>query len=122
MILEMNGKEYELNFGFDFLDYINEKNALTMTVSGQEMSTGAGGAVMTGMMISSKQPSTLRQLIIGGTINARKQPTDRDIKKYIDELVQDEEEYELVFDSIVEEIKKEPSTSREMALTESQND
>lgn len=113
----MNGKDYELAFGFDFLDYLNKNNSLTMDVNGQSMSSGLGGATMLASTLGSRMPSTLMSAIKAGTAHLSQKPSNKDIESYINGIADDDEAYELVFLEIEEELKKQPATRREMGLS-----
>lgn len=117
MIINMNGKDYELAFGFDFLDYLNKNNSLTMDVNGQSMSSGLGGATMLASTLGSRMPSTLMTTIKAGTAHLSQKPSNKDIESYINGIADDDEAYELVFLEIEEELKKQPATRREMGLS-----
>ena len=117
MNLEMNGKNYELAFGFDFLDYLNKHNSLTMDVNGQTLNSGLGGATMLASTLGSQMPSTLMTAIKAGTAHLSQKPSNKDIEAYVNEISDDDEAYELVFMEIEEAIKKQPATRREMGLS-----
>ncbi len=117
MIINMNGKDYELAFGFDFLDYLNKNNSLTMDVNGQSMNSGLGGATMLASTLGSRMPSTLMTTIKAGTTHLAQKPSNKDIESYINGISDDDEAYELVFLEIEEELKKQPATRREMGLS-----
>ena len=117
MIININGKDYELAFGFDFLDYLNQHNSLTMEVKGQTLSSGLGGATMLASTLGSRMPSTLMTAIKAGTAHLSQKPSNKDIESYINGIADDDEAYELVFLEIEEELKKQPATRREMGLS-----
>lgn len=127
MILTINGRDFNLAFGMDFLDYLNKANSISMEVEGQQMSTGIGGAGLVGNTLESRLPSTLRLLIKAGTSHLKFKPSNEDISEYINSLIVVEEdengemtynkdEYNLVFDEIKSELKKQPATLIEMGL------
>lgn len=127
MILTINGREFNLAFGMDFLDYLNKANSISMEVEGQQMSTGIGGAGLVGNTLESRLPSTLRLLIKAGTSHLKFKPSNDDISEYINGLISVEEneggeltynkdEYNAIFDEIQAELKKQPATLIEMGL------
>lgn len=117
MILEINGKNYELKFGFDFLEYLNKNNSLTMEMNGQVMNSGMGGATLLASTLQTRMPSTLFKTIKAATSHLSQKPSDADIERYINTLAEDDEEYNLVFEEIEEGLKKQPATRREMGLS-----
>lgn len=127
MILTINGRDFNLAFGMDFLDYLNKASSISMEVEGQQMSTGIGGAGLVGNTLESRLPSTLRLLIKAGTSHLKFKPSNEDISEYINSLIVVEEdengemtynkdEYNLVFDEIKSELKKQPAALIEMGL------
>lgn len=108
MILEINGKNYELKFGFDFLEYLNKHNSLTMEMNGQVMNSGMGGATLLASTLQTKMPSTLFKTIKAATSHLPQKPSDADIEAYINKLAEDDDEYNLVFEEIEEGLKSNP--------------
>lgn len=113
MEIKINDKNYPLKFGFDFIDYVNEKNGM----QAEGVKTNIGGAAMLNAGLQSRTPSSLRLLIKGGTCTLSWKPSNEDIEAYINDIADDDEAYEKLFDDIETELGKQPATRREMGIT-----
>ena len=51
------------------------------------------------------------------TATLPQKPTNKAIEEYIDELSEDDDAYNAVFDSVEEELGKRPAVRREMGIT-----
>lgn len=117
MILNLGGKEYELKFGFDFLEYLNATNSFEMEFGEQSLSSGIGGSALLTMGLAQKQPTALYKTIKAGTAHLSQKPSNKDIEAYINEVADwEDDEYNLIFDEIEQELKKQPATRREMGI------
>lgn len=119
MLLKINGKEYELRFGFDFIGYINKMSSLEMEAEeGINLKlSGITGMKLLTVGISQKMPSTLRLLIKGATITEKSIPSNIELENFIDELLEDENTYNEVYDEIVKEMGKRSIVLKEMGIT-----
>lgn len=113
MEIEINGKNYPLTFGFDFIDYVNKENGM----AADGIKTNIGGAAMLKASMAGRLPSSLRLLIKGGTCNLKQKPSNKDIDAFIDEIAEDDDAYDALFDEIQEELGKRPAIRREMGIT-----
>ena len=113
MEIEINGKNYPLTFGFDFIDYVNRENGM----EADGVKTNIGGAAMLNAGLQGRMPSSLRLLIKGATVTLPQKPSNKAIEQYIDELADDDDAYNAVFDSVEEELGKRPAIRREMGIT-----
>lgn len=115
MELTINERTYQLYFGTDFVDYINNQNGMMM----EGVKTNVGGMLMLNAGMSMKSPSTLRLIIKAGTVTLQSKPSNKDLDDFINDLLdrEDDAEFESLFDDIEEEIKKHPVNRREMGIT-----
>lgn len=115
MELTINGKEYRLYFGTDFVDYINKANGMEL----EGVKTNVGGMLMLNAGLSMKAPSTLELVIKAATNTLPSKPSNKDLDDYINELLDqdDDTEYETLFTEIETEIKKRPANRREMGIS-----
>ena len=113
MEITINDKTYPLTFGFDFIDYVNRENGM----EADGMKTNIGGAAMLNASMAGRLPSSLRLLIKGGTCNLKQKPSNKDIDAFIDEIAEDDEAYDALFDEIQDELGKRPAIRREMGIT-----
>ena len=127
MKITINTREYTLAFGFDFLDYLNKNNSMTVEVDGKNVSTGLGGAGLLGNTLANKLPSTLKLIIKAATAHSDFKPSNKDLDEFVNSLIKvetdddgnvtyDESEYNNVFDALLEELKKQPLVLKEMGL------
>ena len=107
MNLTINGKEYALHFGMDFIAEVEKIEGMKMEAEGVSLNMGTGGMAMLNNKLASYHPSGLRTVIKAGTTTERQKPSNDDINTFIEELA-DSEKYEQTFDEIVEELGKKP--------------
>jgi len=112
MTIEINGKEYELYFGLDFIDGLNqlygfESNGVKMQLGGLKMLEAA---------MSMKDIVAIRKIIKAATETLKSKPSNRDIDKYIETRVI-EEGLDKIYAEFETEIKKQPFLN---ALTKNQ--
>lgn len=112
MILNINGKDYQLDFGFDFIDYVNQQDGLAI----QGINLGVAGMRMLPLGLDGKSPSTLRTIIKAGTITRPQKPSNEEVKAYIENLL-NEEKFDDVFNEVLEEMGKHILVLREMGIT-----
>lgn len=118
MVIEIGGKEVELNFGYGFLMFVNEHY-------GQKDQNGVrhdfGGMITLYQGIATQDPITLYKIIRAGTSRPNKKVhlSESAIFGFIDELFE-KEKYEEFYTELWEEIKKKPHLRKGMAegLTE----
>ncbi|WP_243343553.1 tail assembly chaperone [Anaerococcus sp. AGMB09787] len=113
MNIKINNKEYDLYFGFDFIDYINNNSSLSV----QGMQIGLGGVQMLSLGITNKTPSTMRLIIKGATNTLNSKPSNADIEEYISDLIV-ANKYDEVFDSLVQELGEHALVLREMGVSQ----
>lgn len=115
MQLEINGKEYPLHFGMDFIDEVEKVEGMKMEAEGMEMNIGTGGMSKLNNKLASYHPSGLRTVIKAGTITERQKPSNAEINQYIEYLAETDD-YEDLFDEIVEELGKKPLVLKALNL------
>lgn len=102
MVLEINEDVYEVKFGMGFIRELDKKY-FTQAQSGTKF--GMGMEVRIPMLLT-KDVVTLAEFLVMGTCTEKKRPTQGQIDRYIDEV----EDIELLFDEVVEELKKQNAT------------
>lgn len=105
MNIKIDDVEYELHFGWDFIEYLNDKNGVV--VEGLKMDTG-GLTKLTGQL-DLGDPIALRLAIQAGTNTLRSKPSKRGIEKYIEGLIESGE-YESFLQELQEKLEKNPLT------------
>ena len=115
MVITIANKDYELRFGFDYIEYINKVNS--MEAQGINLSIGGMKFLMVG--IQDKTPSSLRRIIRGATITERSQPSNANLDSFIEELIESGE-YDDFYDSVILEMGKHSLVLKEMGITKEQ--
>lgn len=95
MNIEINGKDYTLQFGLRFLDVVDKERGVSANVEGATINTGAGGMDMLNQGLNVYSPSHLATVIRAGTAHLRQRPTDVEVENYIQELVEGGDEGEV---------------------------
>lgn len=103
MILEINGKEYELYFGMDFIREIDKMYPLNSF--GMDMKVG--GLPFLNTALAMRNPVALVNVIKAGTSTLPQKPSTEDVEIYVTERII-QEGPEKVFKEFDEEIKKQP--------------
>ena len=100
MVITINGKDYQLYFGLDFISYMDKKYHIVE--NGFHLGQGLTYAVA---QMELANPLILVDLIIAGTITGAK-PKPEDIKKYIET----EADIEVLMNDFLSALATAPST------------
>lgn len=98
MMIEIENKEYELHFGWDFIEVLNKLNGVV--VQGLEMNTG-GLTKLVGQL-DLGDPIAVRLAIQAGTNTYASKPSKRGIEKFIETLIENDE-----YDNFLEQLQAE---------------
>lgn len=79
MTITINGKEYPIYIGLDFLDYLD--SIYFIEEKGVKFGQGLSMAVV---HLTTENPVVLYHLIKAGTITEKSKPSNGDIKKYLE--------------------------------------
>lgn len=101
MNLNINGKDYELHFGLDFIAFLNKSHVAIE--NGYEFGRGIYNAVA---QIDNGDPTILLDLIQAATATESTPPTVAEIKKYLDKV----EDIEGLMQSFLSQFEKAPMT------------
>lgn len=115
MIININEKDYELYFGFDFIDYVNQVNSMET----QQINLKLAGMKLLAGGIAEKTPSSLRTILKGAMITLKQKPKNQDLDKFIEDLL-NEDKYDSFYDEIVMELGKHLVVLKEMGITKEQ--
>lgn len=102
--VNIDGKDYELHFGWGFLEYVN--NVYGVEQKGQKSQFGGMYILYTGSTL--QDPHTLVHIIKAGTITERQKPSNKGITEFIEGLLEEEGAYEELYSQIWNEIEKKP--------------
>lgn len=115
MTIEINGKEYELHFGLDFIDALNhlygfETNGIKMDLGGLNMLQSA---------MALQDVVALRNIIKAGVSTLKSKPSNKDIDEYImNRVIADG--LEQIYKEFNDELKKQQFLNALMKQTENQ--
>lgn len=102
--VNIDGKEFELHFGWGFLEYVNRE----FGVSQGEVKTQFGGLYNIYTGSSMQDPFTLVHIIKAGTVTEKQKPSNKGIMDFIEGLAEEEKAYEEFYIEIWDEIAKKP--------------
>lgn len=104
VLVNIDNKDYELHFGWGFLEYANE--VFGAEAQGQKTNIGGMFNLYTGATI--QDPATLVHIIKAGTVTERQKPSNKGITEFIEGLLEEDGAYEDLYTEIWEEIAKKP--------------
>lgn len=111
MVITISGNDYGVKFGVAFVRQLDEKY-FVKSQSGVKFGTGLETKVP---MLLTGDAITLSEFLYLGTCTEAKRPTQKEVDNYVDEA----EDIEGLFDTVVDELKKHNATRLKMQeLTE----
>lgn len=105
MMVEIENKEYELHFGWDFIEVLNELNGVVV----QGMAMNTGGLTKLVGQLDLGDPIAVRLAIQAGTSTYASKPSKKGIEKYIEGLIE-ADEYDSFLELLQKEFEKNPLT------------
>ena len=102
MVIEINGKEYELKFGMKFLSELNKQT--TKNQVGMDIRIGVENALLA---LASGDMLVLPELIKASTATESNRPTNAQIEKYLETVDLDE-----LAENFLEELKTQSATKK----------
>lgn len=115
MILTINNKNYELQFGLGFLAEMNKRKSAQF----EGMATGYGAMSILQMGMMMGDPLALLDLIKVATAHCSQKPSNVELEQYLTELAINNQ-IQAVFESIFNEIKKSPILAYAMKATQTE--
>lgn len=106
MLVTINGTEYTVKFGIAFIRQLDEKY-FVKNQSGVKFGTGLETKVP---MLLTGDAVTLSEFVYMGTCTDEKRPSQKEVDNYVDEA----EDIEELFDTVVDELKKHNATRLKM--------
>lgn len=103
MIVNIEGRDYNLIFGWDFLEEINKRIGINQGALQLEQ----GGVIRLESAFMTKDPVTLIHIIQSATETERQKPSKKGIQKLIEGLLI-EGTYSEFYEELEEDIKKQP--------------
>lgn len=104
MVLKINGKEYEIRFGFAGIDYLDR--VYYVESHGVKLGQGLG---MLYTYLEMQHPMSLLHAIKAGTITEKQAPSVKEIEEFVEEIAETEG-LEKLFKDLGNELKKQPLT------------
>ena len=111
MILTINGKNYELTFGFGFLAEMNKRKPAEF----EGMKTGYGAMALFSIGQFFGDPLAFFDLIKAATAESPQKPSNEELEAYIEQLIK-EGRFDSVFNSIMTDVKKSPILAYAMKI------
>lgn len=101
MIITINEKEYELHFGWDFIEEINKLNGVEV----QGMAMNTGGVTMLDAQLEMNDPVAVKKAVKAGLSTAKSKPSIQEIEDYVVDMIERDE-----YDDFLNNLKKKLST------------
>ena len=101
MIIKINGRDYELHFGWEFLKYVNKVNGLQV----EGVNVGVGGMTKLEFGANLLDPETLYIALKAGLASEKHQPSNSELERFIEEKIEDGT-YEEFYTDLWKEVKK----------------
>lgn len=111
MILNINGKNYELTFGLGFLAEMNKRRSAEF----EGMKTGYGAMALFNIGQFLGDPQAFYDLIKAGTAQAPQKPSNEDLEIFLVQHIQDGS-IDKLFNDIMTEVKKSPILAYAMKI------
>lgn len=109
MEIKIANKNYQLYFGWDFLEKINQEFGIKVDVDGQEINTRTGGLAFLNVGLEAYDPIAVQKAIQAATNTAPSKPSIVNIRKFIeDKIIKDLDGYKELTNELASEIKKDP--------------
>lgn len=111
MVITIKDKEYDLHFGFKFIEQANAERGLVVGAGDEgsmSINTQTQGVQMLTTGLDSYDPVAVRDVIRFGTNTERSKPKVADIEKFVEDLATEGDPYFEFVDELSEEIKKQP--------------
>ena len=112
MNLKINGKDYEILFGFKAIDYLDR--VYFIETNGLKLGQGIGFAYN---YLLNQQPLALFHAIRAGTITEKQQPSDAEIEAFAMEAGE-KDNLEKLYKELANELKKQPLTKATVKTSE----
>lgn len=112
MQITINGKDYDLYFGFDFIDYVNNSKGLMA----QGIALGVAGMKILTTGLDSKAPSALVTVLKGAINTLKSKPSNEDVEKFIEEMLVNGT-YDDFFDDVLVEMGKHLLILKEIGIS-----
>ena len=110
MVININGKEYEIRFGIGFVRSLDKKY-FTKGVAGTEFGVGLETRIP---MLLAGDAVVLSELLYEGTCHLKSRPSTKDVDEYIDSV----DDIDAFFDDVLEELKKQNATRKKVTAIE----
>lgn len=116
MNVNISGKDYDLHFGLDFLEFCEDTGG--MKVDG--VNIGIGGFNMMFSKLEMFDPVTVMKVIQGGTNTYKSKPSKANIEELLIEKIESDS-YEEFVEEILAELKKQPFTKVQIKKIEARD-
>jgi hypothetical protein len=113
MQIKINDEKYNLYFGFDFINYIDEHYPVKVQFQGIDVPFGSALNTTINALDRNKKPTDLIKILKAGMVTLKSKPSNKDLEKYISNLIEDEE-YDEFVEELLGKLKKTPLIKKEI--------
>lgn len=114
MQIKINDEKYNLYFGFDFINFIDEKYPVKINFQGVDVPFGnALNATINGLE-KDRKPTDLIKVLKAATNTLKSKPSNQHLEEHITEMIVNDE-YDEFVDELVGKLKKTPIIMKEIA-------
>lgn len=113
MQIKINDEKYNLYFGFDFINYIDEHYPVKIKFQGIDVPFGSALNATISNLEDTKKPTDLIKIIKAGLNTLKSQPSNKDLEKYIADLIENDE-YDEFVDELLGKLKEQPIIKKEI--------
>lgn len=113
MQIKINDEKYDLYFGFDFINYIDEQYPVKIQFQGIDVPFGSALNTTINALEKDERPTDLIKILKAGMVTLKSKPSNKDLEKYISELIENEE-YDEFVKELLGKLKKTPLIKKEI--------
>lgn len=118
MKIEVNGKEYELYFGLEFLQLITEEFGLSPQVKGIDIPLQVKGANLAVVKLEQKDFVAVHKILRFALNTYKSQPSNKELEEFLNNLLtestKEDDKYGDFVEELNENIKKIPAVAYEL--------
>lgn len=119
MQIKINDEKFNLYFGFDFINYIDEKYPVKIQFQGIDVPFGSALNATINNLEEDKKPTDLIKVLKAGLCTLKSQPSNNHLEQYISDLIEIEE-YDEFVDELLGKLKEKPIIKKEIESIQKQ--
>lgn len=118
MVITINGRDYELNFGLQFLKLVGKEYGLSLELEGMDLPLNIKGANIMVVNLEQKDFLTTYNVIRFALATSKIQPSSNDVEKFLEELMVgstlEDDKFGDFVGELLDNIKKVPAVAYEL--------